>query len=212
MFHNLFSSFTHIFINIDIYSGSGGKESAEIQEAQVWSLGLKDPLEEGMATPCSILACRIPRTEESGGPQSIGSQRVEHDWETKIVSLFTRTHVALYPTYFMIPIDGLCVSYWDFPGVSVVKNSPAVQESQETWAQSLGWEDPLEKEMATHSSILAWRIQARWWWTDWGAWQATVRGGCRNLDMTEMTGHTRTHPLKELSACDKKCGAGVSFT
>ena len=37
----------------------------------------------------------------------------------------------------------------------LVKNLPAMQE---TWVQSLGWEDPLKKEMATHSSILAWRI------------------------------------------------------
>ena len=37
----------------------------------------------------------------------------------------------------------------------MVKNLPAMQE---TWVVSLGWEDPLEKEMATHSSILAWRI------------------------------------------------------
>ena len=36
-----------------------------------------------------------------------------------------------------------------------VKHLPAMQE---TWVQSLGWEDPLEKEMATHSSILAWKI------------------------------------------------------
>ena len=36
-----------------------------------------------------------------------------------------------------------------------LKHSPAVQK---TWVRSLGWEDPLEKEMATHSSILAWRI------------------------------------------------------
>ena len=36
-----------------------------------------------------------------------------------------------------------------------VKNMPAMQE---TWVQSLGWEDPLQKEMATHSSVLAWRI------------------------------------------------------
>ena len=46
-----------------------------------------------------------------------------------------------------------------FPGGSVVKNPPAVQE---TWVQSLGREDLLEKEMATHSSILAWRIP----WTE----------------------------------------------
>ena len=37
----------------------------------------------------------------------------------------------------------------------MVKNLPVVWE---TWVQSLGWEDPLEKEMATHSSILAWRV------------------------------------------------------
>ena len=40
-----------------------------------------------------------------------------------------------------------------------VKNLPAVRE---TWVQSLGWEDPREEEMATHSSILAWRIP----WTE----------------------------------------------
>ena len=39
-----------------------------------------------------------------------------------------------------------------------VKNLPAMQETQEMWVCSLGWEDPLEKEMATHSSSLAWRI------------------------------------------------------
>ena len=41
------------------------------------------------------------------------------------------------------------------PGDSVVKNPPAMQETR---GLSLGWEDPLEKEMATHSSILAWEI------------------------------------------------------
>ena len=41
----------------------------------------------------------------------------------------------------------------------MVKNLPAMQE---TWVQSLGWEDPLEKRMATHSSILAWKIP----WTE----------------------------------------------
>ena len=49
-----------------------------------------------------------------------------------------------------------------FPGGSVVKNSAAMQEMQKTWVQSLGPEDPLEEEMATHSSILALRIP----WTE----------------------------------------------
>ena len=43
-------------------------------------LGWEDPLEEGMATHCSFLAWRIPWTREPGGLQSIGSQRVRHDW------------------------------------------------------------------------------------------------------------------------------------
>ena len=46
-----------------------------------------------------------------------------------------------------------------FPGGSVVKNPPAMQEMQETWVQSLGWEDPLEEGIATLSSILARKIQ-----------------------------------------------------
>ena len=46
----------------------------------VWFLGQEDPLEEGMATHSSILAWRIPWTEEPSGLQSIGSQRVRHKW------------------------------------------------------------------------------------------------------------------------------------
>ena len=45
-----------------------------------------------------------------------------------------------------------------FLGGSAVKNLPAMQELQETQFRSLGWEDPPEKDMATHSSVLAWRI------------------------------------------------------
>ena len=49
-----------------------------------------------------------------------------------------------------------------FFGGSVVWDPPAMQESQETWVQSLGWKDPMEKGMATHCSIPAWRIP----WTE----------------------------------------------
>ena len=51
---------------------------------------------------------------------------------------------------------------------------------QETQVRSLGWEDPLEEEMATHSSILAWEIP----WTR-GAWQATVHGVPKESDTSE---------------------------
>ena len=55
-----------------------------------------------------------------------------------------------------------------FPGGQMVKNLPSVWE---TWVRSLDWEDPLEEDMATHSSILDWRMP-----TDRGVWWATVHG------------------------------------
>ena len=55
------------------------KKLPAIQETWVRSLGQEDPLEKGMATHSSILACRIPWTEEPGGLQPMGSQRVWHD-------------------------------------------------------------------------------------------------------------------------------------
>ena len=58
-----------------------------------------------------------------------------------------------------IPIRRLFKLPLGFPGSSVVKNLPAMQE---TPVQFLGWEDPFEKEMATHSSMLAWKIS----WTE----------------------------------------------
>ena len=55
----------------------------------------------------------------------------------------------------------------------MVKNLPAMQE---TWVRFLGWDNPLEEGMATHSSVLAWRISV-----DRGAWRATVHGVAKSL-------------------------------
>ena len=57
---------------------------------------------------------------------------------------------------------------WASLVAQMVKNLPVIWK---TWVRSLGWEDPLEKGMATHSRILAWRIPM-----DRGAWWATVHG------------------------------------
>ena len=62
-------------------------------------------------------------------------------------------------------------------GLQTVKNPPAMRE---TWVRSLGWEDPLDEGMATHSSILASRIPV-----DRGAWRAAVHGIKKKSDMTE---------------------------
>ena len=59
----------------------------------------------------------------------------------------------------------------------MIKKSPAMQE---TWVQSLGWEDPLEEGMATHFSILSWRIPM-----DRGAWRACNSWGDKESDITE---------------------------
>ena len=66
----------------------------------------------------------------------------------------------------------------------MIKNPPAMWE---TWVRSLGWEDPLEEGMATHSSILAWRIPM-----DRGAWQATAHV-VTELDTTEQLNTAQWH-------------------
>ena len=68
-----------------------------------------------------------------------------------------------------------------FPDSSVVKNPPAIQETQESWVRFLGWEDPLEKEMAAHSSILAWKML--WTWEPGGY----SPQGSKESDTTEAT-------------------------
>ena len=74
--------------------GSDGKESACNEgDSQVWSLSQEDPLEKGMATPASILAWRIPWTKEPGELQSLGLQRIGHDWATE------HTRRTLYLTF-----------------------------------------------------------------------------------------------------------------
>ena len=83
-----------------------------------------------------------------------------------------------------------------------------MQETQETGVQSLGWEDPLEKEIATHSSILAWKNPM-----DRGAWQATVCGAAKSWtrlsDLSvraHIHTHTYTHTHTQAYILFKLCG------
>ena len=95
-----------------------------------------------MATHSSVLAWGIPGT----GLPSMGSHRVGHDWGDFAAA----------------------VVWWASLVAQLVKNLSVVQE---TLLQCLGWEDSLEEGMATHSSILAWRLPM-----DRRAWRATVHG------------------------------------
>ena len=84
------------------------KNLPTMQETWVWSLGRKDPLQKEMATHSSILARRIPWTEESGRLQSMGSQRDGHDW-----SNLARTHTSLWG--WCASIIAVIVSFLLFP-------------------------------------------------------------------------------------------------
>ena len=115
-----------------------------MQKTRDPSLVQKDPMEKGMTAHTSILTWEIPWTEKAGRLQSMGSQRIWHDWATEHTHIPGRVSLV----------------------AQTVQNPLAIQE---TWVWSLGWRDLLEEGMATHSSILAWEIPM-----DREAWQATV--------------------------------------
>ena len=112
------------------------------------------------------LSMEFPRQEYWNGlafpsPEILPDPRIEPRSPTLQVNSLPLSHQSVFvaqscPTL-CDPMD--CSLLMGFYGGSVVKNPPAMQEMP---IQSLGWEDPLEKEMATHSSILAWEIP----WTE----------------------------------------------
>ena len=124
-----------------------------MRETWVHSLAREDPLEKEMATHSSTLAWKIPWTEEPCRLQSMGSQRVGHDWTTSLHFLIVNLQCCVYSKVMCVCV---CVCVYTASLVTQsVKNLPAMQE---TWVWFLDGEDPLEKEMATHFSILAWEI------------------------------------------------------
>ena len=102
------------------------------------------------------------------GGRMCSSQSAFTDWGSQLTSVTTEGPHG--PWQDGGPLESGCLPNYGFPvgshGGSEVKNLPAMQE---TWAQSLGGEHPLEKGVATHSSILAWKM-------DRGGWWATVHG------------------------------------
>ena len=96
----------------------------EIEEAQALSLGWKDPLEKEMATHSSTLAWEIPWTAEPGGLQSMGLQRVGHDW----------THYLVVPG-----LNGvLRIFHCSIPTLSFGMRDPVPQPGIEAWSPALG--------------------------------------------------------------------------
>ena len=83
-------------------------------ETWVWSLGWEDPLEKEMATHSSILAWRIPWTEEPGGLQSTGSQRVGHNWATSLSLSLSPRVCSNYSKQFTDSVQSLSNYQWHF--------------------------------------------------------------------------------------------------
>ena len=128
-----------------------------------------------MATHSSVLAWRIPGTGEPGGLPSMGLHRVGHDWSDFAAAV---------------------LSYEGFPGGASGKEPACQCRRQEMWVQSLSGDYPLEEGMATHSSILAWRIirftRGAWWATLHGITKDQTRLSDWHFFTFEYT-HTHTH-------------------
>ena len=75
------------------------KNLPAVQATLVQSLGQKDLLEKGIGTHSSILAWRIPWTEEPGRLQSMGSQRIGHDWSTNTCTSLSKCKKSFFSTY-----------------------------------------------------------------------------------------------------------------
>ena len=112
------------------------KNPPAMWETWVWSLGWEDPLEKGLATPSSILAWRIPRTEEPGRLQSIGLQRAKHDGATftslvaqQLKNLCNAGNPSLTPGWGRSPGEGIGYPFpysWTSLVVQTEKNSSAI--------------------------------------------------------------------------------------
>ena len=102
--------------------------------------------------------------------------------------------------WFLLPGEGLSYPHqynWASLVAQLVKNCL----QQETWVQSLGWEDPLEEGMATHSKVLSWRIP-----TDRGAWRATVHGVAKSQTWLSTNNYKRYQNHVSFSYCASDSG------
>ena len=122
--------------------------SPAMQESWVWSISWEDPLEKEMATHSSIVAWRIPRTEELGRLESMGSQKVRHDWVTNIFTcikvcfnkLFLKNSKIRWQDFSMItPVLHVTRdTSWRYPPTSL----KGTQYNMEKWSL----DDPLQKK------------------------------------------------------------------
>ena len=130
-----------------------------------------------MATHSSILARRIPRTEEPGGLQSMGSQRVGHSWATNIPPhLFPPFHLNINMIHLSQLMNWLII--WASLVAQLVKNLPVIQET--------GLGKSLENRTATHPLQYSYLQN----FMDRGAWRATLSMGSQRVGPGRLSLHT----------------------
>ena len=128
------------------------------------------------------LSISMPSRPSKVSPRRTGPERENLASKKKKESCVIGRHIISGYWIVMILCFFICKTKRISPMAQRVKNLLAMQETQEMWARSLGWEDLLEKEMATHSSILAWKIP----WTEVpGRLQSKSLKGHKELDLTE---------------------------
>ena len=136
----------------------------ELQELRVWSLGQEDPLKEEMADFSSILAWRIPWTEEPGRLQSIGSQRVGHNWSNWAIIILASQMVQVIKN---LPANAVAaVDMGSIPGSRRLPGGGNGNPLQYSC-----WDNPMDRE----------------------AWQITVQGVTKSQTQLS-TNHYRIHP------------------
>ena len=101
------------------------KRLPAVQETLVWSLGRKDPLEKEMATHSSILAWKIPWMEEPGRLQSMGLQRVRHDWATSLSLFLSMSSESMISPNQLIHCCPLLILLSVFSNIRVFSNESA---------------------------------------------------------------------------------------
>ena len=167
------------------------KNLPAMQETWVQSLGQKDPLEKGMAIHCSILAWRIPWTEEPGGLQFVGLQRVRHDWATFTTTDFT--YSEMHETFFNLTV--FCVFFKICLFLAVLGLRCCVQalsscsewglfSSCRVWASQCGGLSCGSTDFSSYDALV---------WLPWGMW-GLLGAGIEPESPALATGFLTTRP------------------
>ena len=120
------------------------KNLPTIQETQIRSLGGEDPLEKGTSTHSSVLAWKIPWTEESGGLQSMVSQRVGYNWATNTFSFFSICKLGE-----LIKVWGDKQDKWTLPNLRKVRKILKLKSGTKAILEHCLWNQPVPKFVQT---------------------------------------------------------------